>query len=75
MPCEAQYPWVRTDETEDVAGSLRHALLCGRHVAEDEHAWKWVRLALHSALQGASVCHLTTSFVPIGAVEPRNAAE
>jgi hypothetical protein len=67
--------WVQTDEAEDVAGSLRHALRCLDYVADDQQAWKWVALALHSALQGACVCHLTTSFAPVGAVTPRNAAE
>lgn len=67
--------WVRTDEAEDVAGSIRHALRCAEYVAEDPQAWKWAALALHLALQGACVCHLTTSFAPVGAVTPRNAAE
>lgn len=67
--------WVQTDEAEDAAGSLRHALRCTGYVAEDPQAWKWAALALHSALQGACVCHLTTSFAPVGAVTPRNAAE
>jgi len=32
-------------------------------------------LALHSALQGACVCHLTTTAAPLGAVTKDNAAE
>lgn len=32
-------------------------------------------IALHSALQGACVCHLTTTAAPVGAVTERNAAE
>lgn len=75
MPSEAQGHWIQTDEAEDVAGSIRHALLCAGLVAEDPQAWKWAALALHSALQGACVCHLTTSFAPVGAVTSRNAAE
>jgi len=75
MPLEPRDHWIRTDEAEDVAGSIRHALRCAGYVAEDPQAWKWAALALHSALQGACVCHLTTSFVPVGAVTPRNAAE
>ena len=67
--------WVRSDEAEDVAGSLRHALRCVGYLADDPQTWKWMALALHSALQGACVCHLTTSFPPVGAVTPRNAAE
>jgi hypothetical protein len=74
MPIEPSL-WVQTDEAEDVAGSLRHALRCVNYVADDPQAWKWAALALHSALQGACVCHLTTSFAPVGAVTPRNAVE
>lgn len=74
MPIEPGL-WVQTDEAEDVAGSLRHALRCVNYVADDPQAWKWAALALHSALQGACVCHLTTSFVPVGAVTERNAAD
>jgi hypothetical protein len=75
MPPEPEGRWIRTDEAEDVAGSIRHALRCAGFVSQDEQAWKWVALSLHSALQGACVCHLTTSFSPVGAVTSRNAAE
>lgn len=67
--------WLSTDEAQDVAGSLRHALRTVRHIDEDTHAWKWVLLALHSALQGACVAYLTTTAPPIGAVSKQNAAE
>jgi hypothetical protein len=67
--------WIATDEAEDVAGSVRHALRCLELVNQDDQAWKWVALSLHSALQGACVCHLTTTAVPIGAVTERNARE
>ena len=67
--------WLRTDETEDVAGSIRHVIRTAPSLREDPQAWKWVALALHSALQGACVCHLTTSAAPLGAVTKRNAAE
>ena len=67
--------WLRTDEVEDVAGSIRHAMRALEIVNEDPQAWKWVLLALHSALQGACVCHLTTSASPVGIVSDRNAAE
>lgn len=67
--------WVSADEAEDVAGSLRHALRAAQFTEEDPQAWKWVLLALHSALQGACVCHLTTTAAPIGAVTERNAGE
>jgi len=67
--------WIRTDEAEDVAGSMRHAIRAGRLVAEDSQAWKWVVLAVHSALQGACVCHLTETAAPLGqspSVTPRS---
>ncbi|WP_234902507.1 hypothetical protein [Agrobacterium larrymoorei] len=67
--------WIQTSETEDVAGSIRHAIRAAQFVAEDPLAWKWVVLALHSALQGACVCHLTTTATPLGAVTKRNALE
>jgi hypothetical protein len=67
--------WVETDEAEDVAGSVRHVLRCWPLAAEDPQAFKWAALALHAALQGACVCHLTTTFAPVGAVTERNAAE
>lgn len=75
MPVEPEENWIRTDESDDVAGSVRHALRCASQVGGDDQLWKWIALALHSALQGACVCHLTTSFVPVGAVTARNAAE
>ncbi len=67
--------WLRTDETNDVAGSIRHALRCGAFVADDPQAWKWIARSLHSALQGACVSHLTTTAAPFGAVTERNAAK
>lgn len=67
--------WMRTDEAEDMAASVRHVLRASSFVGEDPHAWKWVVLAIHSALQGACVCHLTTTAVPVGALTRRNTAE
>jgi hypothetical protein len=67
--------WIRTDEAEDVAGSIRQALRCMTFTESDGQAWKWVALALHSALQGACVCHLVTTASPVGAVTERNAGE
>lgn len=65
--------WIRTNQAEDVAGSVRHAIRAAGFVSEDPLAWKWVIIALHSALQGACVCHLTTTAPPFGAVTKRNA--
>jgi hypothetical protein len=67
--------WIQIDEVEDVAGSIRHAIRAASFVDEDPQAWKWVLMALHSALQGACVCHLTTSATPVGAVTKKNARE
>lgn len=67
--------WIHTDEVEDVVGSIRHVIRAAEFVDEDAQAWKWVVLALHSALQGACVCHLTGTAAPIGAVTERNTNE
>ncbi len=67
--------WIETDEAEDVAGSIRHVICSAQLADEDCQAWKWVAMALHSALQGACVCHLTTTATPVGAVTKRNAGQ
>lgn len=67
--------WLDTDEAEDVAASIRHALRAWQFISTDVQAWKWVALALHSALQGACVCHVVTTAVPVGAVTKKNAGE
>lgn len=67
--------WVHTDEAEDVAASVRHAIRSRELTRDDPQAWKWVALALHSALQGACVCHLVTTAAPVGAVTKQNAGE
>ena len=70
-----QEVWISTDETEDVAGSIRNAILCFEQTKSDEQAWKWLALSLHSALQGACVCHLVTTASPIGATTQKNTVE
>lgn len=67
--------WVHVDEAEDVAASVRHAIRSREFTADDPQAWKWVALALHSALQGACVCHLVTTAAPVDAVTKQNAEE
>ncbi|HVJ00455.1 MAG TPA: hypothetical protein VM657_15465 [Sphingomonas sp.] len=67
--------WIQTDEAEDVAGSIRHVIRAAQFVGEDSLSWKWVVMALHSALQGACVCHLTTTASPLGAVTEQNACK
>ena len=67
--------WLETDEAHDVTGSVRHAVRCFEFVRSDPQAWKWLFLALYSAIQGACVCYLSTTAAPIGAVDEKNAAE
>lgn len=67
--------WIRTDEGEDVAGSIRHAIRCFNAAGHDDQEWKWAALALHAALQGTCVCHLVTTASPVGAVTKGNAVE
>lgn len=67
--------WINTNEAEDVAGSIRHVLRTAQFTQADPMAYKWVLLALHSALQGACVCHLTTTAQLLGAITQRNAGE
>ena len=51
--------FVRTDERQDVLGSVEQCAWSLAQVSRSERAWKWVILSLHSALQGAMVCHLS----------------
>lgn len=71
----SEQQWIQTDEAQDVAGSVRHALRASTFLAEDPQAWKWVMLSLHSALQGACVCHLTMTMAPVGALTRQNTGE
>lgn len=51
--------FVRTDECQDVLASLEQCAFSLAQAHRSEWAWKWVILSLHSALQGAMVCHLS----------------
>ena len=51
--------YARTDERRDVVASLEHCALSLTRAKESDGAWKWAILSLHSALQGAMVCHLS----------------
>ena len=51
--------YARTDERRDIVASLEHCALSLIRAKETDGAWKWVILSLHSALQGAMVCHLS----------------
>lgn len=73
---DSQHPVsISTDEAQDVAGSVRQAIRSLGDARKDPQAWKWALLALHSALQGACVCHLTTTCPPIGAISKRDTEE
>ena len=50
--------WLRTDEIEEFIDNLEHAAMFARQLRDDVRAWKWLIIALHSALQGACVCAL-----------------
>ncbi|WP_312814092.1 GNAT family N-acetyltransferase [Brevundimonas sp.] len=67
--------YLRTDECKDIASSVKHALWCMDKVHYHPSEWKWFTLAIHSALQGALVSHLTTTATPIGAINNKCAAE
>lgn len=66
--------FIRTDECDDVLGSLEHCALSLQQVRQSGRAWKWVVLSLHSALQGAMVCHLSGS-TQLGALQKESAAK
>ena len=51
--------YVHTDECQDVLASLEQCALSLGQARRSDRAWKWVVLSLHSALQGAMVCHLS----------------
>lgn len=61
--------YVQTDERQDVLASLEHCAVCLADTQRSDRAWKWVVLSLHSALQGAMVCHLSGT-AQVGALTP-----
>jgi len=50
--------WLKTNEIEEFIDALEHTARQAARVREDVRAWKWLIIALHSALQGACVCAL-----------------
>ena len=64
--------FVRTDECQDVLASLEQCVFSLAQARRSERAWKWVILSLHSALQGAMVCHLSGP-EQLGALQERSA--
>ena len=65
--------YIRTDERLDVLASLESCADNLARTRESDRAWKWVVLSLHSALQGAMVCHLSGG-LQIGALTDKCAA-
>lgn len=51
--------YLEFDENSDVIYSLQMTLIALEKVKQDNLYWKWVIIALHNAVQGAMVCHLS----------------
>jgi hypothetical protein len=49
----ARQVWLRTDEIEEFIDALEHTAKLAGQVRDDLKVWKWLIIALHSALQGA----------------------
>ena len=54
-------PSFTTDEYAEATTALEEVVVHLRAVASDTHQWKWVVIALHSALQGFLVLALRGS--------------
>ena len=65
--------FVHTDERLDVLASLEQCALSLIETKRSDCAWKWAVLSLHSALQGAMICHLSGT-AQVGALTERSAA-
>jgi len=67
-----QNMYLHIDERTDVLASLSVCLNCVNSVKSDPHVWKWAILALHNALQGAMVCHVSGT-AQLGALSDKSA--
>ena len=56
-----QGTFITMTREEDVLESLEHCALSLKKTRQSGRSWKWVIISLHSALQGAMVCHLSGS--------------
>lgn len=65
--------YIHIDERLDVLASLEMCAISLTHTRQTERAWKWVVLSLHSALQGAMVCHLSGT-AQLGALTKQSAS-
>jgi hypothetical protein len=50
--------WLRTDEIDEFIDALQHCAELISTVGIDVRRWKWVILAMHSAVQGVCTCAL-----------------
>ncbi|WP_321391408.1 hypothetical protein [Emcibacter sp.] len=50
--------WIRTDETNEFLGDLKHLSHLLKLVLDNPATWKWVILTLHNTLEGALICHI-----------------
>lgn len=66
--------YIHIDERLDVLASLEFCAISLTHTRQTERAWKWVVLSLHSALQGAMVCHLSGT-AQLGALTEQSASK
>lgn len=66
--------YIHIDERLDVLASLELCAISLTHTRQTERAWKWVILSLHSALQGAMVCHLSGA-AQLGALTTQSASK
>lgn len=66
--------WLRTDERLDVVSSLLEVQRALNAVSTDVTAWKWAVIGIHSALQGAMVCHLSGT-ANVGALTRKSVKE
>ena len=64
--------YLRVDERQDVLASLEQCAMSLQQTERSKGAWKWAILSLHSAFQGAMVCHLSGSELR-GALDEKDA--
>ena len=66
--------FIHFDECQDVLASLEQCAIGLTQVRRSGRAWKWVVISLHSALQGAMVCHLSGT-IQLGALTEKSSKE
>ena len=66
--------WIRFTERSDVLSSLRQLNRSLKDAETETGSWKWVLLALFSALHGAAVCNLSGT-AQIGALSEKSAKQ